>query len=75
MGDTPENNQDLKDTLGESTDTPPTSVPEGVPDPRANAIVIDKDRIYAVLTHLERNTTSGETAEIAGALRDLFLGN
>ena len=75
-GENPENKQD---NSGGSTDTPPTSVPEGVPDSsaggaNANAIMIDKDRIYAVFNHLERNTTNPETAEIAGALRDLLLG-
>ena len=42
---------------------------------QANQIMIDKTKANDVLSKLERNSTSTETAEIVGALRNLMSLN
>ena len=59
-----------------SNDASSPPVPEGDGAAvQANQIVLDKDKLIAVLTKMERNTTSGEVAEMVGAFRDIFESN
>ena len=56
-----------------SNDASSPPVPEGDGAAvQANQIILDKDKLIAVLTKMERNTTSGEAAEMVGAFRDIF---
>ena len=54
--------------------SPPATVPEGDDAPafQANQIVMDKDKLLAVLREMECNTTSDKVGQMCSAFHNIF---